>query len=128
MRECQPVKLVLPRRKYAKLFDVPIIKRTIIVELQGTHGVRYALDRIRLPVRVIVHRVNTPLTTSTMMVHVENSIHHRVAEIKVRRAHIDLRAQRSRTIRKLSLFHTLKKIEILFNRTVAIRAVPAGFG
>src|SRR4030095_9912552 len=124
MRECQPVKLILSRRKYAKLFDVPIIKRTIIVELQGAHGVCYTLDRIRLPVSVIVHRVNTPLTTSTMMVHAENSIHDRIPEIKIRRANNDLRPQRSRTIGKLSLFHTLKKIEILFDRTVAIRAVP----
>src|SRR2546430_5040392 len=128
MGEGQPVKLVLPRREYAKLFYVPIVQRTIIVELQGTHGVRDALDRIRLPMCIVVHRVNTPLTTGTMMVHVENSIHDRVSEIKVRRTHIDLRPQRSRAIWKLSLFHAHEQIEILFDQTVAIRAFPARFG
>src|SRR5258706_15792764 len=128
MGEGQPVKLVLPRRKYSKMFNVPIVQRTIIVELQGTHGVRNALDRIRLPMCIVVHRVNTPLTTGTMMVQVENSIHDRIAEIKVRRPHLDLRPQRSRTIWKLSLFHALEQIEILFDRTVAIGAFPARFG
>jgi hypothetical protein len=63
-----------------------------------------------------------------MMIHVENSIHDRIAEIKVRRTHIDLRPQRSRTIWKLSLFHAFEQIEILFDSTVAIRAFPARFG
>src|SRR5260370_13721443 len=94
---------------------------------QGTHGVRDALDRIRLPMCIVVHRVNTPLTTGTMMVHVENSIHDSIAEIKVRRTHIDLRPQRSRTIWKLSLFHALEQIEILFDRTAAIGAFPHRF-
>src|SRR5688500_10472073 len=100
----------------------------IVVELQGADRVCQALNRFRLTMRVIVHRVNAPLTTRTMMVHVENSIHNRVAQTKVRRAHVDLRAQRSRTIWKLSLFHALEKIEILFDRTIAVRAVFAGLG
>src|SRR5439155_27041617 len=125
MGEGQPVKLVLPRREYAKLFYVPIVQRTIIVELQGTHGVRDALDRIRLPMCIVVHRVNTPLTTGTKMVHVENYTHNRISKIKVLRTHIDLRPQRSATVWKLSLFYVPAKNELHFNRTNANRAFPA---
>src|SRR5687768_7813911 len=101
---------------------------TIIVELQSAHRVCHALNRIRLTMRVIIHRVNTPLTTRTMMLHVEDSIHDWIAQTKVWRSHIDLCPQRSRTIWKLPLFHALEQIEILFDRTVAVRAVLAGFG
>src|SRR6185503_4384457 len=101
---------------------------TIIVELQCAHRVCHPLNRIRLTMRVIVHRVNTPITTRAMMLHVEDAIHDRIAQTKVWRAHVDLCTQRSRAIRELPLFHALEEIEILFDRTIAVRAVPAGLG
>src|SRR5436190_21539526 len=101
---------------------------TIIVKLQSAHRVCHPLNRIRLTMRVIVHRVNTPLTTRTMMLHVENSIHDWIAQTKVWRTHIDLCAQRAQAIRVFPLFHSLEKIEILFDRTIAVRAVLAGLG
>src|SRR6185295_7648241 len=101
---------------------------TIIVELQSAHRVCHPLNRIRLTMRVIVHRVDTPLITRTMMLHVEDSIHDRIAQTKVWSAHIDLCTQRSHAIRELPFFHSLEKIEILFDRTIAVRAVFAGLG
>src|SRR6185295_7929105 len=98
MCEGKTIKLVLTRREDAKVFYEPVIQMTIIVELQGTHRVCYAFDRIRLSMRIIVHRVNTPLTTRTVMVQVENSIHDWISQTKVWRTHIDLRAQSPRTI------------------------------
>src|SRR6476660_1407978 len=105
MSEGQPVKLVLPRRKDAKLFDEPVVERAIIIELQSAHGMRNAFDGIRLPVRVIGQRVNAPLIAGTTVLQVQNSIHALVTQVEIWRAHVDLRTQRSRAIRELSLFH-----------------------
>src|SRR6185503_13783931 len=61
------------------------------------------------------------------MVQVKNSIHDWVAQIKVRGRHVDPGAERSRSIRELSVLHALEQIQILFNRTIAKRTFYAWF-
>ena len=89
----EPVEFDLLRRKNPELLDKPVVKRLVIGEFQRTHRVRHLLDRIRLPVREVIHGINAPLVTGPMMLGVQNAVHHRIAHIKVRRTHVDLRPQ-----------------------------------
>ncbi len=100
----------------------------MVGELQRAHGVGDALDRIRLPVRVVVHRINAPLRAGAVVLGVQNAIHHRVAHVQVGRGHVDLRPQHPRAIGKFAGAHALEQIEVLLDRAVTIRAVLAGLG
>ena len=63
-----------------------------------------------------------------MMRRAQDAIHHRIAQVDVRRGHVDLGAQRAAAVGKLARAHALEQIEILFDRAVAIRAVLARLG
>src|SRR5262249_17440657 len=77
----------------------------------------------RLPVREIVGRIDAPLVAGAVMRRAENAVHDRIAHVEVRRGHVDLRAQRARSVGKLARAHASEKIEIFRARTVAVRAV-----
>ena len=55
-------------------------------------------------------------------------VENRIAQIHVRRGHVDLGAQRLGAVRKLSSLHPREQIQILFRRAIAERAVLARFG
>ena len=65
----------------------------MIFELERTHRVRDLFERIGLPVRIVVHRVDAPLVTRPMMLGVQNAVHHRIAHVQIGRSHINLRPQ-----------------------------------
>ncbi len=100
----------------------------MVFELQRADRVRDLLQRIRLPVREIVHRVNAPLVAGAMMRRVQDAVHHRIAHVQVGRCHVDLGAQRARAVGKFALAHALEQVEILFHRAIAIRAFLARLG
>ena len=78
------------------------------LELERAEGMRDPLDGIRLAVRVIVHRINAPLVAGAVMLGVHNAVHHRIAQVEIRRRHIDLRPQNARTIGKFPRAHALE--------------------
>ena len=100
----------------------------MILEFERAHGMRDALDGIRLPVGVVVHRINAPLVSRAVMFGVQDAVHHRITHVQVRRSHVDLRPQNSCTVRELARPHPFKQIQVFFHRPVAIRTVLAGLG
>ncbi len=100
----------------------------MILKLQRAHRVRDLLDRIRLPMGVVVHRINAPLVAGAVMRSVQDAVHHRVAHVQVGRSHVDLGAQNTRAVGKFARLHALEQVQILFDRTIAIRAVFARLG
>ena len=65
--DVEPVEFNLLRRKDAELLDIPAVERLVVGELQRAHGVRDVLDRIRLAVRVVVHRIDAPLVAGAVV-------------------------------------------------------------
>ena len=126
--EIQAVELDLLRMIDAEGFDVPIVERAVIFELQGADGVGDAFDRIALPVREVVHRVDAPLVAGAVMLGVEDAVHDGVAHVEVGRRHVDFGAQGARAIRKFAGLHACEQVEILFDAAIAVRAFLAGFG
>ena len=67
----------------------------MILELERADRVRDALNRIALPVRVVVGRVNGPCVACAVVVRSLDAVHHRVAQVEVWRSHVDLGSQGS---------------------------------
>ena len=85
-----------------------------------------ALDGVRLAVGEVVARVDAPLVTGLVVMGVANAIENRVAQVDVRRSHVDLGAQRTCTVRELTGFHACEQVEVLFHGALAERAVLPG--
>ena len=62
------------------------------------------------------------------MLGMQNAVHHRVAHVQIRRGHVDFGPQDPRSVGEFPGFHPPEQIEILLDRTVAMRAVLARRG
>ena len=121
--------LVLARLgRYRQVGQKPLVQRTMVLEFQRADGMRDALDGIRLTVSEVVARIDAPLVAGLVMVRMANAVEDRVAQVHIRRRHIDLRPQRTGAIRELAGLHAGEQVEILFHRALAERAVRARFG
>ena len=100
----------------------------MVLELERAERVRDALDRVRDGVRVVVHRVDAPRVAGAVVGGVPDAVDHRVAQVDVRRRHVDLRAQHARAVRELARPHPLEQVEVLLDRAVAVRALAARLG
>ena len=72
---------------------------------------RDVLDRIRDRVRVVIHRVDAPLITGAMMMRMADSIDRRIAQVHVRRGHIDFCAQDVLAILELACLHPAQQVQ-----------------
>ena len=127
--EIEPREFVLMRlRRHRQLVEQPVIERPVVLEFQRADRMRDALDRVRLPVGVVVARIDRPFVAGARMGGVQDAIEHGVAQIDVARGHVDLGAQHAGAVRKLAGLHAAKQIEVFLHRAVAERAVLAGFG
>ena len=116
------------RRRHRQVLDQPVVKRPMILEFQGTDRMAHPLDRIRLPMREIVGRVDMPRVAGARMRAVQNAVEHRVAHIDVAGRHVDLRPEHPLTLGELPGPHAGEQVQALFRRPVAIGAIPARLG
>ena len=86
VRDVEPIELNLLRWEDAELLDKPAIEGLMIGKLQRAHGVGDLLDRVRLPVREVVHRIDAPRVARALVSGVQDAIHHRIAHVDVGRA------------------------------------------
>ena len=100
----------------------------MILELERAERVRDVLDRVRRRVREVVHRIDAPGVAGPVVMRAPDPVQHRVAQVDVRRRHVDLRAQDVRAVGELPGPHAREQIEVLLDRSVAIRALAAGLG
>ena len=100
----------------------------MILELQRAERVRDALDRVRLAVGEVVQRIDAPLVARARVRRVQDPVEHRVAQVDVRRGHVELRPEHLRAVGKLARAHALEQVEALVDRAVAPRAVLARLG
>jgi len=87
-----------------------------------------ALNRIALPMREIVHRVDAPGIAGAVVRGVQNTVHDRVAHVHIRRAHVNFRAQCAAAIGEFAGAHAREQPQVFFNGAFAVRAVFAWFG
>ncbi len=89
---------------------------------------RNTFNRVRLAVGVIVARIDLPRRACARMRRMQNAVHHRIAQVDVAGAHVDLGAQHARAVLEFAGAHPAEQIEVFLDAAVAERAVPAGLG
>ena len=72
----------------------------MVFELQGADRMGDPLDGIGLAVGKIVHRVDAPAVPGAMMRGVQDPVHDRVAQVQVRRGHVDFGPQHPAAVRE----------------------------
>ena len=112
----------------ARVFHNPVVKRTMIFELERAKRMSYALHGIAYGVREIVHRVNAPFVARSVVRRAEHSVNYGVAHIYVRRSHIDFGAERLFAVLEFAVLHPLEKPKVFFYASVSPRAFFTGFG
>ena len=100
----------------------PVVERPVGLKLQRAKRVRDALERVLDRVGKVVHRVDAPLVTLPVMVHVADAVDDGVAHVEVAGGQVDLRAQRAAALGELAVLHALEQIEVFLDRAVAVRA------
>ena len=125
--DVEPVKFDLLGRENAELLDKPVVERAVILEFQRADGVSNAFDRVRLSVRVVVHRVNAPFVARPVVGGAQDAVHHRVAHVEIGRIHVDFGTKRSGAVGKFAGAHALEQVEVLVNAAVAIGAFLTQF-
>ena len=83
------------------------------------------LDGIALSVGEVIHRVDAPLVTGTMVRSMLDTIEKRVAEHHVRACHVNLRPEDFLAVSIFAGLHVTEKLEVLFHAPVSVRAFHA---
>ncbi|MDT4857438.1 hypothetical protein FQZ97_918620 [compost metagenome] len=121
--------LVLARLgRHRQVFQEPFVERAVILELQGADGVGDAFDGVRLAMGEVIARVDAPLVTGLVVVGMADAVEDRVAQVHVRRGHVDLRPQRARAVRELASLHAGEQVQVLVHGAITEGAVLARLG
>ena len=80
-------------RFVGKKVDKVVVKRTVRHKFECTNRVSNAFEIVRLTMSEVVHRIYLPPIAGAMVRVLDDAIHNRVAEVHIRRCHIDFCAQ-----------------------------------
>src|SRR5699024_3379957 len=83
IREVPTGKLVLSRWKYFSFFNKPVIEGAIRNKLQCTKRRRDFFNRVTLSMTKIIHRIDTPCISSTVMDSMLYAVEQRIAHVHV---------------------------------------------
>ena len=103
----------------------PVVQTTVILELKRAQGMRNAFQRIADAVGEVVHRVDAPIVAGLVVFGELNAVQHRIAHHNKRRRHVDFRTQARFTFFKTTGTHFFEQRQVLFDATIAVRAVFA---
>ena len=70
----------------------------------------------------VIHRINAPCITGSVVSHMSYTIDDRVTHIHIRRCHVNFCTENLFSIGIFALFHFFKKLKVFFYGTVAVRA------
>ena len=113
------------RRIDAEGLDEPVIQRSVHVELKGTDGVCDVLYGVALSVGIVVHRVDAPLVSGSVVMCVFDAVHQRVTEHHIRMCHIYLGTKHFLSVGVFTVAHLAEKPEVLFHAAIPVRALYA---
>mmetsp|Transcript_71870 Transcript_71870/g.158711 ORF Transcript_71870/g.158711 Transcript_71870/m.158711 type:complete len:371 (-) Transcript_71870:395-1507(-) len=116
----QPGKLLLVWSAWndAAIIQEPVVQGPVVLKFQGANGVRDTFDGILVAVRKVVHRIDLPLVTASVVTAETNPVHGWISHVHVGMLHIDLRSQQLRTFCVLSVLHLLEELQVLLHTAV----------
>ena len=97
----------------------------MVLELEGAERVAYIFEGVALAVRKVIARVDVPDRAGARMAGVENTVDDGVAQVDVRRRHVDFRTEHPLAVPELACAHPREQLCIFLHAAVAERAVPA---
>ena len=112
-------------RGHGEVLEEPVVEGPVVLEFQGAERMGDMLERIALPVGVVVDRVEAPRIAGAMVLSVEDAVEDGVAQVQVRVRHIDLGAQDLFAVGEFAGPHPGEKIEALLDGTIPPGALGA---
>ena len=91
-------------------------------KFESTYRVSYAFEIVTLTVCEVVHRIYFPLIACAMVWVLDDAIHNRIAEVHIRRCHVDFSAKNASTFFKFAGIHAFEQVEVFFGSAVTIWA------
>ena len=89
--DAQPGKLNLPGMAgNADVLHNPVVQGAVVLKFQGAQGVGDALQSVLNGVGEVVHGVDAPLVSLTVVVHMTDAVNDRITHIEVAGGQIDL--------------------------------------
>ncbi len=114
------------RREDVKFLYKPVIQRPVDIKFKSTYRMSDILYRVTLSVRIVIHRIDTPFVTCTVMMGMDYTVHNRVTEHHIRMRHIDLCPEDLLSVRIHPCLHLTEKSEVLLHAAVPVRAFLSG--
>ena len=129
MRQFEPRKLRLTRflERQRKVTEIPVIQRSVTIELERAQRMGDSLNCVTLSVRPVVCRVDLPLITGAVVMTGADPIHDRIAQLHVFVLHIDLRSQHMGPVGEITSTHPPEQCEVLLGGSSTERALNAWF-
>ena len=125
IRQIQTIEFNLLRMMNADVFTEPVVQWPAVFKFQRADAVGDTFYRIRLSVRVIVGRIDTPRIARAMMSDIANAVHDRITEQHHLMPHVNFRQQYVFAFVELTGFHATKQIQVFFSAAASMRTVDA---
>ena len=113
---------------FGEAVEQPVVERALILELQRTDRVRDVFQRVLDRMREGVHRIDAPAVAGVVVRGMTDAVNRRIAQVDVRRRHVDLRAQDVRAIGEFAGLHAAEEQHVFFGTAAAIGRVFARLG
>ena len=126
--EVEAGKFNLSAREDAELLDEPLVQGAVDFEFQRAQAVGDVFDGVTLTVGEIVHRIEAPIVSGSVVVGPLDAVEQRVPHVHVGVRHVDFGAQHAMAIGMDAVPHFLEEAQVLLYRTVAVGAVGSGRG
>ena len=125
MVNAQPGKLNLPGMAgNGDIFHHPVVKRPVVLKLQRAQGVGDSLQSILNGVGKVIHGVDAPFVTLTVMVHMPDAVDNGVAHIEVAGGKVNFGPEGITVILKFAGTHPGEQVQAFLYGPVP----PGGLG
>ena len=95
----------------------------MILELQRADRMGNSLKCILKRMRKIIHRINAPGITLSVVMHMSHAVKNRISHIDIGRSHVDLGTQHHSSVRNISAAHFFKQSKIFIDAPIPVRTV-----
>src|SRR5688572_10749198 len=87
--------------------------------------VRDVFNGITLSMSKVIHRVNTPGVTRTVMMCMFDTVHQGIAHVHIHMRHVYLCAQYFFAILIFSVLHLTEELQVFFHASAAVRTISS---
>ncbi len=128
VREVEPGEFYLLGVINAQRVEHPVIQFAVVVKFQRAYGMRDALDGVGDAVGEVVHGVDAPLVSRTVMLGMPDAVQRGVTHDHIGRGHINFCAKHQLSVRKFPRLHAAEQVKAFLRRAIPPGAGGAGFG